>query len=141
MKPNSKKDERAYQVKFGTETEFAILLGENPLEFEILRGQVAGEHAPDGPLEEDLVLTIAKCIWRKRRYQRFLASKVTAAKVDPSHEAYDEAMALDAFYHAIDGAVSFSEIRRSLVQLGGHFADHLDAKCPQGKSNTKSTSE
>ncbi|MGY8678210.1 hypothetical protein Q2941_10365 [Bradyrhizobium sp. UFLA05-153] len=136
MKLDSKKDERAYQVKFGPKTEFAILPGENPLEFEILRGQVAGEHAPDGPLEEDLVLTIAKCIWRKRRYQRFLASRVTAAKFESGHEAYDEAMALNAFYHAIDGAVSFPEIRRTLDQLGGHFADHLHAKCPKGEFGT-----
>src|ERR1700751_3475551 len=111
MKCDSENDERDYAVNFGAETEFAVLPGENPLEFEILRGQLASEHAPDGPHEEDLVLTIAKCIWRKRRYQCFLAAKVTAARSDPDHEAYDEVAALNAFYHAIDGAVSFLEIR------------------------------
>jgi hypothetical protein len=137
MKTNNKEDdERAYEMKFGPETEFAILPGEKPIEFEILRGQLGEEHAPDGPLEEDLVLTIAKCIWRKRRYQRFLAARATAAQFDPSHEAYDEAMALNAFHHAIDGAKDYSEIWRSLARLGGHFADHLDAKCPKGKFPT-----
>jgi hypothetical protein len=126
-------DRRAYEVKFGAETEFVILPGENPLEFEMLHGQVAEELSPDGPLEEDLVLTIAKCLWRKQRFQRFLAARVMAAKFDPSHMAYDEAMALNAFFHAIDGATHFGEVRRSLGRLGGHFADHLDAECPRRK--------
>src|SRR6476659_1244967 len=110
-------DPRAYEVKFGAETEFAILPGENPLEFEMLRGRLAEELSPDGPLEEDQVLTVAKCIWRKQRYQRFLAARVMAAKFDPGHEAYDEAMALNGFYHAIDGATHFGEVRQSLDQL------------------------
>ena len=129
-------DPRAYEVKFGAETEFAILPGENPLEFEMLRGRLAEELSPDGPLEEDQVLTVAKCIWRKQRYQRFLAARVMAAKFDPGHEAYDEAMALNGFYHAINGATHFGEVRQSLDQLGGHFADHLDAKCPREKFQT-----
>jgi len=129
-------DPRAYEVKFGAETEFAILPGENPLEFEMLRGRLAEELSPDGPLEEDQVLTVAKCIWRKQRYQRFLAARVMAAKFDPGHEAYDEAMALNGFYHAIDGATHFGEVRQSLDQLGGHFADHLNAKCPRREFRT-----
>ena len=129
-------DPRAYEVKFGAETEFAILPGENPLEFEMLRGRLAEELSPDGPLEEDQVLTVAKCIWRKQRYQRFLAARVMAAKFDPGHEAYDEAMALNGFYHAIDGSTHFGEVRQSLDQLGGHFADHLNAKCPRPEFRT-----
>ena len=83
MKPNSKAGMKAKRAD-----EFAILPGEDAREFENLFGQLA----PDGPVEEDLVLTLAKCIWRKRRYQRFLAAKVTAAKFDPSHEGYDGAL-------------------------------------------------
>ena len=87
MKPNSKAGMKAKRAD-----EFAILPGEDAREFENLFGQLASEYAPDGPVEEDLVLTLAKCIWRKRRYQRFLAAKVTAAKFDPSHEGYDGAL-------------------------------------------------
>jgi hypothetical protein len=129
-------DRRAYEVKFGAETEFVILPGENPLEFEMLHGRVAEELSPDGPLEEDQVLTIAKCLWRKQRLQRFLAARVTAAKFDPDHEAYHEAMALNAFIHAISGATHLREVARSLGQLGGRFADHLIAECPSGKFGT-----
>jgi len=129
-------DPRAYAVKFGAEIEFAILPGENPLEVEMLCARLAEELSPDGPLEEDQVLTIAKCLWDKQRRQRFLAARVMAAKFEPSHMAYDGAMALNAFLHAIDGATHFGEVWQSLGQLGGHFADHLDAKCPRREFQT-----
>jgi hypothetical protein len=129
-------DRRADAAEFVTKTEFVILPGEDPLEFEILHARVAEELLPDGPVEEDLVLTITKCLWRKLRYQRFLAARVVAAKFEPSHMAYDEAMALNAFFHAIDGATHFGEVWQSLNRLGGHFADHLDANCPRRKFGT-----
>jgi hypothetical protein len=139
MKTNSKEENqraceeenRPYEVKFGAQTEFAILPGEDPLEFEILRGQLAAEHAPDGPLQEDLVLTLAKFIWRKRRSQRFLAARAAVAQFDPSHELYDESLVLKVFDHALGAAKSIGEIRWLLDRLEGRFADHLKAKCPR----------
>ena len=135
MKRNGKEDdERAYEVKFGAETEFAILPSENPLEFEVLRGELAEEHAPDGPLEEDHVLTIAKCIWWKRRYQRFLSAKAFFAQFDPMHKEHrNERQALDAFYRAIDGVTDFEEIQKSLDQLPRSFSSLLlNFDCPRG---------
>src|ERR1700746_3889473 len=93
---------RAYEVKSGADTEFAVLPGEEPLAFELLHTKVAEEWAPDGPVEEDLVHTVAKCIWRKQRYQRFIAAKSTAAKYDPKSKAYDEALALGAFRQLLE---------------------------------------
>jgi hypothetical protein len=139
VKPNSKagkKAKRADKVKYRPDTEFAILPGEDPREFESLFGQLASEHAPDGPVERDLVLTLAKCIWRKRRYQRFLEAKVTAAKFDPSHEGYDGALALTGFHGLIDGAQVVEEIRLCLASLGGPFAAHLKENCPEEKFGT-----
>jgi len=126
----------AHAARFVTETDFVILPGENPLKFEMLHARLVVELSPDGPLEEDLVWTITKCLFRKQRFQRFLAARVMAAKFEPNHMAYDGTMALNAFFHAIDGATHFGEVRQSLDQLGGHFADHLDAKCPREKFQT-----
>lgn len=129
-------DRRADEAELIAETTFVILPGENPLEFEIVHAQLIEELSPDGPLERDQVLTIAKCHYRKQRLQRFLAARVEAAQFEPSHMAYDEAMALNAFFHAIDGATYFGEVRQWLGRLGAHFADHLDAKCPKHKFKT-----
>jgi hypothetical protein len=124
----AKRTERHYIV---SDEGFAILPGENPIGFELLRAEVAEELVPDGPVEEDLVSTIAKCIWRKQRYQRFVMAKMTAAKFDPSHKAYDEGMALRTFQHALTVETAGHELERFLGRLGGHLADHLAAKCPK----------
>jgi hypothetical protein len=131
MKRNSN-DERAYEVKFGADADFTILPSECTLEFEVLRGELAEEHAPDGPLEEDLVLTIAKCIWRKRRrYQSFLSAQVKAVHDSNYLEHHKEWQALKTFYQAIEGVKGFEEIQQSLDQLPWHFAGFLNFDCPK----------
>ena len=134
------------RLEFVIKTEFVILPGENPLEFEMLYARLVEELSPDGPLQEDAVLTIAKCLWHKQRYQRFLAARVTTAQVDHRHERYDKATRLNAFSVLIGGlaekdAGDFKEIRRQLEQLaGGRFveiADHLEAKCPRREFRTQ----
>src|SRR5437016_5257119 len=97
---DSEKGKHAYADDL-EQPKVAILPGENPFEFQLLHTQVAEEWAPDGPVEEDLVLTIAKCIWRKRRHQGFLRARRTAAAYDPGSTAYDEETALTAFYHLV----------------------------------------
>jgi hypothetical protein len=139
-------DRRAHEAEFVIKTEFVILPGENPLEFEMLHARLVEELSPDGPLQEDAVLTIAKCLWHKQRYQRFLAARVTTAQVDHRHEPYDKATILNTFsvligHFAEKDAGDFKEIRRQLEQLaGGRFveiADHLEAKCPRREFRTE----
>jgi hypothetical protein len=133
-KPNSKKNERADEVKSGADTEFAILSGEEPLPFEMLRTKVAEEWAPDGPVEEDLVNTIAKCIWRKQRHQPF-----AAANYDPKSKGYEEICILNQFRIllelATDERTEEHEITEFHALLGGYFEYHLTTRCPRGKFN------
>jgi hypothetical protein len=136
MQMNSKHTERFYEVKFGNETKVAIHPGENSLEFELLHTRVAEELAPDGPVEEDVVLTVAKCIWLKQRHQRFLVAKRTAASFDPDHEGYDEDAALRGFYQVLVKETDEVELMRWLNRLGGHLADDLQHKCPRQKFDT-----
>jgi hypothetical protein len=131
MKKAGKTMRRAYEVKFGAETEFAIVPGEEPLLFELLRTKVAEEWAPEGPVEEDLVHTVAKCIWRKQRIQRFIAAKFIAAKFDPESKAYDAVLALSAFRQLFEIQTEEHEIDRILRALGGHFEQHLRTSCPE----------
>ena len=126
----------ACDVEFGSATKFTILPGEDPLEFERLRKEIVQELVPDGPIEEDLVLTVAKCIWRKWRYQRFLAIKAAAAQFDPAHEAYNEPLGLMTLVRLLDGAKLGWEIREFLDLQKKHFTAHLNDKCPEEKFPT-----
>ena len=124
-------EERAYEVKSGADTEFAILPGEEALAFEFLRTKVAEEWAPDGPVEEDLVLTVVKCIWWKQRRQRFIAAKFIAAKYDPDSKAFDEVLSLTSFRQLLEIETEEDEITGSLKELAGYFWYQLTTKCPR----------
>ena len=54
-------------LKHGAFSEITILPGEDPQEFERLHRDLIQEWSPSGPAEHDTVLTLAKCMWRKRR--------------------------------------------------------------------------
>lgn len=118
-------------VGLGSATKFTIFPGENSREFERLHRKNVEELAPDGPIEEDLVLTVVKCIWRKWRFQRFLAAKFAAAQCDPTREAYDESLGLKALYCRLVGATLDWQIQQCLDALQSHHAAHLEAKCPK----------
>ena len=70
--------------------QMAILPGEDPREFDELHSALIEEWAPAGPTEQDAVLTIAKCVWRKRPMQKFLDAKIEAgrfeARADPLYD-------------------------------------------------------
>jgi hypothetical protein len=53
----------------------AVLPGENPAEFEKLRRNLIDEFAPQGPLEGDIVSTIARLLWRKQNLSTFLTAQ------------------------------------------------------------------
>lgn len=126
---NKRQSQRHFEVKSGAETEFAILPGENPLEFERLHARVAEEWVPDGPAEENIVFTIAKYGWHKLRIQRFFAAKVAAAKFDPKHQAYDAEVVLRAFYQVLCHDLAEDEVEPWLRRLGRGPANHLRNRC------------
>ena len=122
---------RAFAAKIEWQTKFAMFPGEDPFEFEILYVQLAEEYTPDGPIEEDLVFTVAKLIRRKWRYQHFSAARALAARLDCSHPAFDEMLALIAFCDAIEGLTQDREVDRALQGLGAYLAGHLNTKRPR----------
>jgi hypothetical protein len=58
-------------ITHGAYAEDLILPGESVREFKLLHRGLIGEWKPTGALEEDTVLTLAQCIWLKRRVDRF----------------------------------------------------------------------
>ena len=121
---NSEHTKRFYEVKSGDQAEVAVLPGENPLEFERLHTRLAEEWAPDGLLEEDAVLTIAKCMWRRRSYQRFIQSQGTTKSFDKDRyrQARQDLLALHKVL--VEGAAEHKircEINRQQPPWDYHF--------------------
>jgi hypothetical protein len=58
---------RPSALQHGAWAETAILPGEDPRQFDRLHRGLVKEWSPSGPAEQDAVLTLAKCMWRKRR--------------------------------------------------------------------------
>jgi hypothetical protein len=61
-------------LKHGAFSVIAILPGEDAADFRKLHALLIEEWQPEGATEEDAVLTIAKCLWSKRRIQVFMAA-------------------------------------------------------------------
>jgi hypothetical protein len=59
-------------LRHGGFSKIAILPGEDPAEFEQLHRGLIEEWRPNGPTEDDTVLTMAVATWRKTRLQKFL---------------------------------------------------------------------
>jgi len=81
-------------------TEFSPRIALSPekiREFEELHSALIDEWKPSGPTEEDAVFSLADLMWRKRRAQYFLQSKLTVITRNPEHHAFDEEAGLPAF--------------------------------------------
>ena len=46
----------------------ASFLGENPAEFEKLHRDLIAEFCPNGALENDVVTTMARLVWREKNF-------------------------------------------------------------------------
>lgn len=95
MRSNKWKHPNAY--KHGVFNQITIVPGENPKEFAALLADLVHEWKPDGPTEEDAVLSIAQAMWRKRRAQTFLGIQLLKNICNPRHPAYDEYINLTFF--------------------------------------------
>ena len=62
-------------LKHGAYSTVGLLPGENASEFGDLRKAVLDELAPQGPLEEDIVRTIVRLLWRKQNLSTIRAAQ------------------------------------------------------------------
>lgn len=66
MAPRLRHKKQPGAFKHGGYSALGLLPGESPAEFEQLHKDLAEELAPRGPLEEDIVSTLARLLWRKQ---------------------------------------------------------------------------
>jgi hypothetical protein len=127
-------------IQHGVFSGTAILPGEDPKEFAALFYNLIVEWEPDGPTEEDAVLSLAKCMWRKRRAQKFIELKLSVNTNNPLHPSYDPYTALSSVaktLRANPDLPSFEVFANRF--LYANVVKDLARKFP--KSNFKSTRE
>jgi hypothetical protein len=126
---------RTQRIPF-TDTAFEIMPWENPQEFALLHTKVAEDYLPQGPVQEDLVFTIVKAMWLKRRNLEMRVATNLISKLNPDHAAFDEALALTSFSAALlREKLTFEEIKTDL-RGAGYLAKHLRSTCPMHKFKT-----
>jgi hypothetical protein len=127
-------------LKHGAFTKTALLRGEDPEEFEDLHSRLCLEWNPVGPTETDAVLSIAKCMWRKRRVQNFLVAHLLSCELDPAHPTYNETDTVLRLVCAIQEPDSFEGYTRMLSRsLSVARFNMLEEKFP--RENFGSASE
>ena len=74
QRPRNKKPHGA--LKHGGYSALGLLPGESPAEFGRLHKDLIEELAPRGPLEEDIVSTLARLLWRKQNRSTFRTAEL-----------------------------------------------------------------
>jgi hypothetical protein len=69
-------------VKHGAYSATAVLPGESRAEFEKLHRDLIAEFAPSGVLEDDIVMTIARYVWRKQNLMTLHIAKLAESRRD-----------------------------------------------------------
>lgn len=100
----SQNGNRPNAVRHGAFAKATILPGEDPQEFQKLFFDLVKEWNPVGPVEQDAVLTIAKCLWRKGRVQQFICTKIATRAFDPGSPFFDEFRYLHNFPTIVEKA-------------------------------------
>ena len=70
-------------MKLGSKNNELLVLEENQKDFDELHNSCIQELKPAGLLEEEVVLDIAKCIWRKRRIERLFVDEANWLREHP----------------------------------------------------------
>jgi hypothetical protein len=120
--------------KHGIFAATAILPGEDHGEFKKLLSDLLAEWTPNGPTEEEAVLSIAKAVSRKRRLlQKFLDVQVAKNQLDPSHKAFDISLGLRSLVPLLKFSpeTAFDEYASRLLRPDK--ASFLKSKHPRSK--------
>jgi len=82
----------------------ALLPGENPADFEKLHQSLIAELTPNGALENDIVATIARLLWRKQNLSTFRAAELAqnrCAKLTSETPGVAHAVGRDDEFHRL----------------------------------------
>jgi hypothetical protein len=117
-------------LKHGGYAATAILPGENPAAFEKLHQALIAELAPTGALEDDIVATIARLVWRKQNLATFRIAEFARRRCSAIQEekcpSSNYSIPLLGFGEAIDAAELEAAMRAAKEQARKELADTYD---------------
>jgi hypothetical protein len=119
--------------------DFPTIPGEDVREYAELCTDLVDEWEPSGPTEIDAVLSLADLMWRKRRAQRFLRTKLNERTLDPGSPTFDKRRGLDIFILCLRAEPEAAFERMARFLLTAATISHLEQKFP--RSNYQSTPE
>jgi hypothetical protein len=114
-------------LKHGVFAQDLILPGESCEDLENLYQSLIEELKPKGPLEDDTVRTFAKCLWAKRRAERFYHQEGTWAQEHPDDERPDY---VDLAARALDHAKTFEHAAEIVASLPENYRSSLEKTIP-----------
>jgi hypothetical protein len=86
-------------LKHGGYSATTILPGENAAEFEELHKKLIAEWAPNGVLEDDIVATMARLLWRKQNLATFRIAELVRGRCQQiTHELVPQDIAAAGFF-------------------------------------------
>jgi hypothetical protein len=109
---------------------FVTLPDENRDEFELLHQDLVEEWKPTGALEEDTVLTLAQCVWLKRRVEEFYHREATGSK-----DKDEIRFVIYVVNYILDNAETFEEATNLTRLLPAEYRDWVAKEAP--RSNFK----
>jgi hypothetical protein len=124
MPIRDKKDHPA--LKHGGYSSTSILPGENRAAFEKLHRDLIAEFTPNGALEDDIVATMARLVWRKQNLATFRIAELARGrcqKIISEKVPSDHSSLLSGLFEDIDPAKREAAIRTAVDQARQELGD------------------
>ncbi len=119
--------------KHGAFAQDLVLPGEHPKEFEDLHQGLIDEWKPDGPVEEDAVLSLAKCIMSKRRIDNFYRNE---AQFAGDHPYELELIKIDRIWRTLKVVKTFEHATEIIGCLPWLMRTELEKHVPKARFGT-----
>ena len=110
-------------LKHGGYAATALLPGENPAAFEKLHHDLIAELAPTGALEDDIVATLARLVWRKQNLATFRIAKLARERFSAIKSEKLPSDDLLGFEEEIDPAEREAAMRAAEDQARNELGD------------------
>jgi len=102
---------------------------ERPEEFELLHQGLTKEWHPTGTLEDDTVLTLAQCIWNKRRIERFYREEALEAR----YQNADEVRLVHYVVAMLDQAETVEQANPFISMLPEAYGEWIEEEAPRSE--------
>ena len=127
------KNKNQNAIKHGAFAEVVILPEEDPKEWEELVTSLNDEWDPEGPIEKDIINSIAMGMWRKRRFRQYLQKLLAGATMPDiamrrkKRRHYERLVKIQEELEVV-GCVTEENLSDKLDQ---HAADAIKRACPR----------